>query len=109
MDMSPVSVRVLAHFTPGDKVRKQIAAEADWLDVHFVAEDDDDAFHRELPEADVLWHVLRPLSGADLEKAAKLKLVQKLDCAKKQLFFLISCVQSGSIRASRQSGQALLE
>ena len=78
MDMSPVSVRVLAHFTPGDKVRKQIAAEADWLDVHFVAEDDDDAFHRELPEADVLWHVLRPLSGADLEKAAKLKLVQKL-------------------------------
>src|SRR6202007_2157029 len=33
---------------------------------------------RELPEAEVIWHVLRPVSGADLERAPKLKLVHKL-------------------------------
>ena len=73
-----MALRVLAHFTPGDKVREQVAAESEWLDVRWVPEDDDDAFHRELPEAEVIWHVLRPLSGADLEKAPKLKLVHKL-------------------------------
>jgi phosphoglycerate dehydrogenase-like enzyme len=71
-------VRVLAHFTPGEKAKEQVAAEADWLDVHWVAEDDDVAFERELAEAEVIWHVLRPLSAADIEKAPKLKLVQKL-------------------------------
>ena len=46
--------------------------------MRWVAEDDDDAFYRELPEAEVIWHVLRPLSGPDLEKAARLKLIHKL-------------------------------
>lgn len=73
-----MALRVLAHFKPGDKVREQVASESEWLDVHWVPEDDDDALHRELPEAEVIWHVLRPLSGSDLEKAPKLKLVQKL-------------------------------
>lgn len=73
-----VALRVLAHFTPGVKVRERVAAEADWLDVHWVAEDDDDTLYAELPEAEVIWHVLRPLSGADLERAARCKLVHKL-------------------------------
>jgi len=71
-------VRVLAHFTPGDKVRELLAPEADWLDVRFCAEDDDDLFYRELPDAEVIWHVLRPLSGADLERATRCRLVHKL-------------------------------
>jgi phosphoglycerate dehydrogenase-like enzyme len=78
VDSETVALRVLAHFKPGDKVCKQVASESEWLDVHWVHEDDDDAFHRELPEAEVIWHILRPLSGSDLEKAPKLKLVQKL-------------------------------
>lgn len=73
-----MGLRVLAHFRPGEKCRAQILAECDWLDVRWVAEDDDDAFYRELPEAEVIWHVLRPLSGPDLEKAARLKLIHKL-------------------------------
>jgi phosphoglycerate dehydrogenase-like enzyme len=71
-------VRVLAHFVPGEKARASVAPHTDWLDVHYVAEDDDDAFYRELPEADVIWHVLRPLSGADLERATRCRLVHKL-------------------------------
>lgn len=73
-----MALRVLAHFQPGEKVIDQVAAESDWLDVHWVPETDDEAFYRELPEAEVIWHVLRPLSGDDLTKATKLKLVQKL-------------------------------
>ena len=73
-----MAVRVLAHFTPGAKVLEFVASESDWLDVHYCAEDDDDTFYRELPQAEVIWHVLRPLSGTDLEQATRCRLVHKL-------------------------------
>lgn len=73
-----MALRVLAHFVPGDKVLDFVAPEADWLDIRWCAEDDDDSFYRELPEAEVIWHVLRPLSGADLRRAHRLRLVHKL-------------------------------
>lgn len=73
-----MTVRVLAHFTPGDKVREFLAPQSDWLEVHYCAEDDDATFHRELPQADVIWHVLRPLSGGDLQRATRCRLVHKL-------------------------------
>jgi phosphoglycerate dehydrogenase-like enzyme len=78
VDREALAVRVLAHFTPGDKVLDFVAPEADWLDIHYCAEDDDDTFYRELPEADAIWHVLRPLSAADLEQASRCRLVHKL-------------------------------
>jgi phosphoglycerate dehydrogenase-like enzyme len=78
VDREAVAVRVLAHFTPGAKVLDFVAPEADWLDIHYCADDDDDTLYRELPHAEVIWHVLRPLSAADLEKAASAKLVHKL-------------------------------
>jgi phosphoglycerate dehydrogenase-like enzyme len=78
VDREAVALRVLAHFVPGAKVTEFLAPEADWLDIRYCAEDDDDTFYRELPDAEVLWHVLRPLSGPDVEKAANLKLVHKL-------------------------------
>ena len=72
------SLRVLAHFVPGDKVIGFLAPETDWLDIRYSAEDDDETFYRELPEAEVIWHVLRPISGADLQMAPKLRLVHKM-------------------------------
>ena len=71
-------VRVLAHFTPGAKVHEYLAPQRNWLDVRYCAEDDDATFYRELPDADVIWHVLRPLSGDDLERANRCRLVHKL-------------------------------
>jgi phosphoglycerate dehydrogenase-like enzyme len=71
-------IKVLAHFVPGDKARALVAPHSDWLDVRYCAEDDDDTFYRELPEAEVIWHVLRPLSGEDLERATRCRLVHKL-------------------------------
>jgi phosphoglycerate dehydrogenase-like enzyme len=78
VDREAVALRVLAHFIPGNKVAEFLAPETDWLDIRYCGEDDDDTFYRELPEAEVIWHVLRPLSGEDLERAPKLKLVHKM-------------------------------
>ncbi|MDT7730918.1 MAG: hypothetical protein QOK45_1171 [Mycobacterium sp.] len=73
-----MALKVLAHFVPGEKVTEFLAPEADWLDIRYCPEDDDDTFYRQLPEAEVIWHVLRPISGRDLEKAPRLKLVHKM-------------------------------
>jgi len=77
-----VAVRVLAHFVPGEKVLEFLAPEADWLDIRWCADDDSPEsqtnFYRELPDAEVIWHVLRPLSGDDLRRGKRLRLVQKL-------------------------------
>jgi phosphoglycerate dehydrogenase-like enzyme len=78
VDQQAVALRVLAHFVPGDKVLDFLAAEADWLDIRWCAADDDAGFYRELPEAEVIWHVLRPLSGGDLRRGERLRLVHKL-------------------------------
>jgi len=71
-------LRVLAHFVPTPNVLDFLAAEQGWLDVRFCAADDDDTFYRELPHAEVIWHVLRPLSGDDLRRARRCLLVHKL-------------------------------
>ena len=78
MDIQTVALRVLAHFVPGDKVLNFLAPEKDWLDIRWCADDDDAALYRELPDAEVIWHVLRPLSGADLRRGTRLRLVHKL-------------------------------
>jgi phosphoglycerate dehydrogenase-like enzyme len=76
--LDPAKVKVLAHFIPGDTVLEMVAAEADWLDIRWCHEEDDPTLHRELPWADAVWHVLRPLSGADLRRGSGLRLVHKL-------------------------------
>jgi phosphoglycerate dehydrogenase-like enzyme len=73
-----VPLRVLAHFVAGPKVLDFLAAHSAWLDVRYCAEDDDETFYRELPDAEVIWHVLRPLSASDLQRAQRLELVHKL-------------------------------
>ena len=73
-----MALRVLAHFIPGSKVLDFVAPHVDWLDVVYCGEDDDDTFYRELVDAEVIWHVLRPISASDLERAPRLRLVHKL-------------------------------
>ncbi|MFZ1160906.1 2-hydroxyacid dehydrogenase [Mycobacterium sp.] len=75
MGCQAVALRVLAHFVPGPKVLDFLAPESDWLDIRWC--NDDAAFYCELPNAEVIWHVLRPLSGADLSRATRLRLVHK--------------------------------
>jgi phosphoglycerate dehydrogenase-like enzyme len=78
VDRQKVALKVLAHFVPGEKVIDFLAPHREWLDVRFCPEDDDDTFYAELPDAEVIWHVLRPLSGSDLQRAPRLRLVHKL-------------------------------
>jgi phosphoglycerate dehydrogenase-like enzyme len=78
VDRQTVPLRVLAHFIAGEKVLEFLAPHTDWLDIRYCAEDDDDTFYRELTDAEVIWHVLRPLSAADLERGPRLRLVHKL-------------------------------
>ena len=73
-----MALRVLAHFVPGPKVLDFLAPHTDWLDIRYCGEDDDATFHTELLEAEVIWHVLRPISAADLRRAPRLRLVHKL-------------------------------
>src|SRR6201996_6156203 len=81
MDCQAVALSVLAHFVPGPRVCDFPGPKADWLDIRWCADDDSAdsqaTFYRELPEADVIWHVLRPLSGADLLHATRLRLIHK--------------------------------
>ena len=76
--MAMAAVRVLAHFLPSPTVQDVIEPESDWLCIRWCHEDDDATLHRELPWADVVWHVLRPLSGGDLRRGSHLRLVHKL-------------------------------
>jgi len=76
--MAMAAVRVLAHFLPSPTVQDVIEPESDWLCIRWCHEDDDATLHRELPWADVVWHVLRPLSGGDLRRGNHLRLVHKL-------------------------------
>jgi phosphoglycerate dehydrogenase-like enzyme len=71
-------VRVLGHFLPGKTVLEMVAPEADWLDIRWCHEDDDQTLDENLPWADAVWHVLRPLSGKELRRGARLRLVHKL-------------------------------
>ncbi|MEU5877118.1 NAD(P)-dependent oxidoreductase [Spirillospora sp. NPDC047279] len=48
------------------------------LDVVSCPEEDDERFAELLPDAEVLWHVLRPLTAADMDRAPRLRLIQKL-------------------------------
>lgn len=72
-----MGLRVLAHFVPGPKVSDFVAPESDWLDIRWCAADDDATFRRELTEAQVIWHVLRPLTGEELRSGPRLRLVHK--------------------------------
>ncbi len=76
--MAVKALRVLAHFVPGRSVLDLVEPESDWLDIRWCAADDDATFYRELPAAEVIWHVLRPVSGEDLRRGRRLRLVQKL-------------------------------
>ncbi len=74
----PPAVRVLAHFLPGETVLGIVEPEADWLEIRWCHEEDDETLHRALGWADVMWHVLRPLSGDDLRQGSRLRLIHKL-------------------------------
>ncbi|MDL4770838.1 NAD(P)-dependent oxidoreductase [Actinomadura xylanilytica] len=76
--MVTAAPRVLFHFAPTDVLRARLEPRLDGLDVRWCAEHDEERFAALLPETDALWHVLRPITAADLARAPRLGLIQKL-------------------------------
>ncbi len=73
---------VLFHMATTPSLRRDLESVAtsidDTLRIEWCDDNDDDRFHRLLHTADVLWHLLRPVGAADLDRAPNLQLVQKL-------------------------------
>ena len=70
-------MNVLFHYAAGPDLAARLAA-VQGLRIAICADDDEAALARVLPETDVLWHVLKPCTGAMIAAAPKLKLIQKI-------------------------------
>jgi phosphoglycerate dehydrogenase-like enzyme len=70
-------MKVVLQYRASDGFRRQIAAMATFP-VAIVDEDDKAAFHSEMRDADVLWHVLEPVTATVIAEAPRLRLIQKL-------------------------------
>jgi phosphoglycerate dehydrogenase-like enzyme len=86
-------MKIIFHFdgSPAlaDRARK--------LGVHLCPESDEAAFEKLLPEMEVLWHVLKPVTAQVIERAPKLKLIQKIG----------SGVNTIDVEAAKRSGIAV--
>jgi len=72
-------MKVLLHYTAGPAWQRQMSSlDRQGLQVDCCDESDDVRFYSLLPHAEVLWHLLRPLSADDIAKASKLRLIQKI-------------------------------
>ena len=72
-------IKVLFHYEAGPKLLAKLnALKADGLDVTCCDQSDLGRFESLLPETDVLWHVLQPVTPDHIAKASSLKLIQKI-------------------------------
>ncbi|HVZ59784.1 MAG TPA: 2-hydroxyacid dehydrogenase [Terriglobales bacterium] len=72
-------MKILLHYSAGPawlRDIKKLAAQG--LDVDCCDELDDQRFYELLPDAEVIWHALRPITAADIARAPKLRLIQKI-------------------------------
>lgn len=76
--MPPPRTRVILHHDPDDTAAAPLSALPDSVDLTICPPDDADGFRVALTEADVIWHVLTPLSAADIAAAPNLRLIQKI-------------------------------
>ncbi|HEX7052721.1 MAG TPA: 2-hydroxyacid dehydrogenase [Burkholderiales bacterium] len=67
-------MKIVFHFDGSDALRERAAK----LGVELCPESDEAAFARLLPEVEVLWHVLKPVTAQVIERAPKLRLIQKI-------------------------------
>lgn len=67
-------MKVVLHFDGTEALRQRLEP----LGVTLCPESDETGFQRLLPEIEVLWHVLKPVTAAVIERAPKLRLIQKI-------------------------------
>jgi len=72
-------IKVLFHYEAGPNLRAKLdTLKSVGLDVVCCDQADDETFEQLLPEAEALWHALRPVTPEHIAKAPSLKLIQKI-------------------------------
>jgi phosphoglycerate dehydrogenase-like enzyme len=72
-------MRSLLHYAAGAAWQRDLASLAGrGLEIDCCDEADDARFYALLPEAEVLWHLLRPVSAGDIGRAKRLRLIQTI-------------------------------
>jgi len=91
-------ILVVFRFDASDAlIRKAEALSGNRIKIHCCPEREDAAYEALLPDAHVLWHVLKPVAEDQIARAPKLKLVQKIG----------SGVNTIAVDACRQRGIAV--
>jgi phosphoglycerate dehydrogenase-like enzyme len=67
-------MKIVFHFDGSEALRQRLEP----LGVTLCPESDEAAFVRLLPEMDVLWHVLKPVTAEAIARAPRLRLIQKI-------------------------------
>lgn len=72
-------MKILFHYDAGVRLRKNVAAlDGLGLRVSCCPEGENQLFGDFLPQAEAIWHVLQPITAEVIERAPKLKLIQKI-------------------------------
>lgn len=72
-------MRVLFHYEVGEQLDRYLRQHAGAeIDLVYCRQDDTARFADEMKSADILWHVLQPVTRAQIERATNLKLIQKI-------------------------------
>lgn len=72
-------MKVLFHYAAGQRLRAQVAALSEQgLEVVCCPEGPDQPFFTELADAEVIWHVLHPITADVIARAPRLRLIQKI-------------------------------
>jgi phosphoglycerate dehydrogenase-like enzyme len=74
-----LSVQVTFHYAAGDRLKERLRdLKTRGLSVTVVAPEEDASFAEAMKTCEVLWHVLKPVTRAAIERAPRLRLIQKL-------------------------------
>jgi phosphoglycerate dehydrogenase-like enzyme len=72
-------MKILLHYSAGPAWQRELALLGrHGLQIDCCDESDDARFYSLLPDVEVIWHLLRPITAADIARAAKLRLIQKI-------------------------------
>jgi phosphoglycerate dehydrogenase-like enzyme len=72
-------MKVVFHFDGSEQLRARVAAlSGGGIEVSLCPESDVTTFEHVLPEMEVLWHIIKPVTAEVIARARKLKLVQKI-------------------------------
>ena len=72
-------MNILFHYDAGEKLRSEVAQlDKQGLNVSCCPQGPAEPFNTLLADAEVIWHVLHPISAEIIERAPRLKLIQKI-------------------------------